>query len=125
MLSGSEDGSQRRAQNPGPSVPCFWVQRPRGPRLPLRWAAALLSKCLRAILGSLSHYLSADGTVNHNRRIKTCGTSMSLLRDFISGGEGRVRSANVCRQIWEQQLCASEMRGPGAAEVSPRTEVYV
>ena len=62
VLPGSEDGSQQRAQNPGPSVPCLQVQRPRGPGLPLRWAAALLSKCLRAILGSLSHYLSADGT---------------------------------------------------------------
>ena len=112
VLLGSEDSSQRRAQNPGPSLPSRRAQCPRGPGPPHRWAAALLSKCLRAILGSLSHYLSTDGTVNHKRRIKMCSTGISLLRDFISGGE-RVQSANTCGQIWEQQLCESETRVPG------------
>ena len=112
VFSGSEDSSQRRAQNPGPSLPSHRAQCPRGPGPPHRWAAALLTNCLRAIHRSLSHDPSTAGPVNHKRRIKMCSTGISLLRDFISGGE-RVQSANTCGQIWEQQLCASETRVPG------------
>lgn len=59
----------------------------RGPGPPHRWAAALLSKCLRAILGSLSHYLSTDGTMNHNQRIKMCGTVVAK-GFYFCGGRG-------------------------------------
>ena len=53
-------------RTPDPLFHSAGCSAPRGPGPPHRWAAALLSQCLRAILGSLSQYLSTDGTVNHN-----------------------------------------------------------
>ena len=44
-------------------------------------------------------------------------------QDVVAKGfGGGVQSVNMCQQIWEQQTRTSEMRFPGAAQVSPRDQ---